>query len=259
METLWTNKRFITASTIFVAILCLLSIVNIFREPSDLNSIDNQNLIVLTGHGEVKAVPDIANIYFTIRKEAKTVKEAQAGVASVEKSSLDFLKTKNIDNKDIKTENTSFNPKYENKVLVPCSMYNCPPSNNVIVGYESSESITVKVRNTDDVGAIIQGLGTLGVENLNGPNFAIDNEDALKIQARKLAIDEAKVKAQKLAKDIGIRLGKIVSFSEGNNYPAPMMYAKADMAVSSSVGAPAEIPKGENTIASDVTITYEIK
>ena len=50
--------------------------------------IGNENVITLSGHGEVQAVPDIANVYFTISKEAKTVKEAQDAVASIRRSKL---------------------------------------------------------------------------------------------------------------------------------------------------------------------------
>lgn len=222
------------------------------------------NTISFSGSGEVFATPDIANVDFTIEKDAATVKEAQDSVAQIEKKSLDFLRTNSIADKDIKTTNSSFYPKYEYQYpkLIPCSQLNCPPpiGKNVIVGYTANENISVKIRKTDDAGKIIQGLGTLGVSNLNGPNFAIDDEDALKIQARKLAIDDAKMKAQKLAKDLGVRLGKITSFSESGNNPVPMMYGKAMMLDSvSASSAPAEIPKGENKISSDVTITYELK
>lgn len=218
-----------------------------------------ENTISFSGHGEVTAVPDIANVYFTITKEAKTVKEAQALVAEIEKNSLVFLKDNNVLEKDIKTANASFSPKYEYKSLI-CNQYSCPPGgNSVIIGYTATENITVKVRNTDDVGKIMQGLGTLGVSDLSGPNFSIDNEDGLKAEARKAAILDAKAKAIVLAKDLGVRLGKITSFSESGNYPTPM-YAKGMMADSvSSSSVPAEIPKGENTISSDVSITYEIK
>lgn len=222
------------------------------------------NIITFSGHGEVTAVPDIANISFTIRKEAKTVKVAQENVAQVEKSVLGMLKTNKVEDKDIKTANASFNPKYEyvyDKQTMPCTQYGCPPNpgKNVITGYEAYETITLKIRNTDDTGKIIQELGSLGVSELNGPNFTVDDEDGLKIQARKAAIIDAKEKATILAKDLGVRLGKITSFNESNNYPVPM-YAKnmmADSAVSSA--APAVIPKGENTISSDVSITYELK
>lgn len=224
------------------------------------------NTITLSGHGEVQAVPDIANVYFTIRKDAKTVKEAQDAVAVVEKSALNFLEENGVEDKDIQATNTSFYPKYEyvyeNKSMVPCTEFYCPPrpGKNVIVGYESSESITVKVRNTDDVGKIIQGLGTLGVSDLNGPNFAIDKEDELKAEARKKAIDEAREKAKALAKDLGVSLGRISSFSESGVYA--MYYGKATMSLDAESGgapAPAQLPKGENTITSDVTITYEIR
>jgi uncharacterized protein YggE len=249
-----------------IAFLVAFAVNILFECTSDRRDNNKQeNTITFSGHGEVTAVPDIANVYFTINQEAKTVKEAQTLVARIEKKSLESLKANNVLEKDIKTTNASFNPKYEyvydTKAAVSCTQYNCPPrpGKSVITGYEASESITVKVRNTDDVGKIMQDLGTLNVSNLSGPNFAIDDEDGLKAQARKKAIDDAKEKAKVLAKDLGIHLGKITSFSESGNYPMPMYSAKAMMDSASGSSAPAEIPKGENTISSDVSITYEIK
>jgi uncharacterized protein YggE len=96
---------------------------------------------------------------------------------------------------------------------------------------------------------------------MSGPNFTIDKEDVLKEQARKMAIDEAKEKAEKLSKDLGVKLVRIVSFSENNGgYGMPMYYDKEMSAVSSAGRAPApELPTGENKIISNVTITYEIR
>jgi len=224
--------------------------------------------ITMTGHGEVTAVPDIASVYFSINKEAKTVKAAQDAVAEVESKVLAFLREQGIEDKDIKTSNASFYPKYEYKAGVqigmPCTPDYCPPpggGKSVIVGYEASESITVKVRNTDNAGKVIEGLGALGVSSLNGPDFTIDEEDTLKAQARKEAIEEAKTKAELLAKDLGVRLGRVASFNESGNYP--MYYSRdammAQSAPESVVAGKAELPKGENTISVDVTITYEIK
>src|SRR3989344_3121050 len=184
---------------VFSVVLSLFFAVKLLAEFRSYGMMGSSeaNTITLSGHGEVQAVPDIASIYFTIRKEAKTVKEAQDGVAEIEKKALDFLKSKNVADKDIKTENASFYPKYDYvRTLCPQTMgmesisYNCGNGKQVLTGYEASESITVKVRNTDDAGAIMQGLGTTGVSDLNGPNFTIDNEDSLKAQARKEAIDD---------------------------------------------------------------------
>ena len=251
---------------VFLVVLILFFAVKLLTEWRSFGMMVS-NTVTLSGHGEVNAVPDIANVYFTIRKEGKTVKEAQNAVALIEKSSLDFLKSNDVAEKDIKTTNSSFSPKYEyrydTKVFLPCNEFGCPPrtGKNVISGYEAYESITVKVRNTDDVGKIMQGLGELGVSELNGPKFAIDNEDALKAEARKKAIDDAREKAKVLAKDLSVRLGRIVNFSESGQYGGPIYYAESAM-MNDGVGgapAPAKIPKGENTISSDVTIVYEIR
>lgn len=248
--------------------------ISLLVETVRVQSNKPENTISFSGHGEVTAIPDIASVYFTISKDAKTVKEAQTEVAKVEKKALDSLKENKIAEKDIKTANASFYPKYEYRKTVcptiPAEMnidgsvkstsYYCPPSKQVIVGYTASESITVKIRNTDDVGKIMQELGTIGVSDLSGPNFSIDNEDDLKIEARGKAIDEAKEKAKVLAKDLGIRLGKIISFNENGNYPGPVYSSKSLMMDSASgESVRAQLPKGENTISSDVTITYEIK
>ena len=259
---------------ILMAVVSVYFAVKIFSEIKKDNMLGQSSTpatISFFGHGEVTAVPDIANIYFTITKDDKTVKDAQAGVAEIEKKALDLLRAKEVADKDIKTNNASFYPKYKYGIPV------CPPravdigidgianqvpscsDATVIIGYTASESITVKIRNTDNVGDIMQSLGTTGVSDLNGPNFAIDKEDALKAEARKKAINDAKQKAKVLAKDLGVRLIKITSFSESGNYP--IMYGKAEMMFDGVApsATPAVIPKGENTISSDVTITYEIR
>lgn len=262
------HKAIRIALIVFIAVIVANIVSGSLRYNENYNDNKPVNTISMSGHGEVSAVPDIANVYFTIRKEAKTVKEAQDNVAQVEKKVLDFLKANNIADADRKAENIAFNPKYDYQYsmggkMFPCTLsstYPCP-GQNVIVGYEAYESITVKVRNVDDVGKIVAGLGTLGATDMNGPNFAIDNEDALKAKAQKLAIDDARAKAEVLAENLGVRLGKITSFSDnGNNYPVPM-YEKAMTTGVAPNSAPlvAQVPTGENTITSDVTITYEIR
>lgn len=252
----------------FFVVLSVLIIVKIFSEKENhFGKDDTEHTISFSGHGEVTAVPDIANISFNIHKEGKTAKEAQDKVAKVEKSVLAFLKENKIEDKDIKTTSFTFYPKYEyrydTKIMMPCSQFSCPPQtgHNVIVGYEANENISLKVRNIDDAGKIISGFSSLEVSDLYGPNFTIDKEDDLKAEARKKAILDAKEKAKVLAKDLGIRLVDIVSFSEGDNI-YPVMYSADAMMMKSggeAVSAPAVLPKGENTITSNVTIVYEIE
>ncbi|HTE48917.1 MAG TPA: SIMPL domain-containing protein [Candidatus Paceibacterota bacterium] len=265
-------KNIYRVSLVFLVILSLFFAVKLLAEFRSYNMMGSSgsNTITLSGHGEVQAVPDIANVYFTISKDAAIVKDAQDSVAVIEKKALELLKAKGVEDKDVKTANASFYPKYEyRQALCPRPLEGtpatgtlfCPGGKQVIIGYTASESITVKVRKIDDAGAIMQELGAVGVTDLNGPNFTIDKEDSLKAEARKKAIDDARVKAEVLANDLGVSLGRISTFSEGGSYGGPVYYAKS-AALDNSVSpapAPAQIPKGENTISSDVTITYEIK
>lgn len=257
-------KNIYKVSMVLLFVLCLYFGVRVLSEFRSYNMMDRGiSSITVTGHAEVKATPDIANIYFNINSTSKTVKDAQAKVAEIEKKAIDVLKTNKVDEKDIKTENASFNPKYDYvRSICPQStgmmtVYDCG-GKQVLVGYEATESITVKVRNVDDVSKIMQELGSTGVSNLSGPNFAIDDEDILKAQAKKEAIDDAKEKAIVLAKELGVRLGKPTGFSESAYYP---MYDSKAYISAAAVSAPtrAELPRGQNTVSSDVNITYEIR
>lgn len=222
------------------------------------------NTISVSGEGEVFASPDIANISFSVREESKKVADAQDKVNVKTKAALASVRKLGVADKDIKTENYSSYPKYEwQEGTASCIAIGCPPprpGKQVIVGYEVSQSVSIKVRDLEVVNKLVDALATAGVTEMQGPNFAIDNEDNLKADARKIAIEKARAKAEVLAKDLGVSLVRIVSFSEGGNYP---MYARATM-VSDAMGkaesAPMpELPQGQTKITSNVTVTYEIR
>src|SRR3989344_6676727 len=98
------KKRISTALFILVMILSVYFVVKILGELKKTSMLGENNqpaTISFSGHGEVQAVPDIANVYFTISKDAKTAKDAQAAVAVVEQKSLNFLREKNVAEKYI--------------------------------------------------------------------------------------------------------------------------------------------------------------
>lgn len=258
------KDRLYKAVLTLVVILCVYFGLRALNIMSGDGSNDVQNVITVTGHGEAKAVADIATIYFNVTASAATQDAAGTEVNTKVSEVLDFLKTSGVAEKDIKTENYSSYPKYSQSR--PCPMYYsesmppCEPTESKITGYNVSQSVTIKVRQLDDnLSKVVDGLNKLGVTSMSGPTLSIDNEDGLKADARREAIADAKDKAKALAKDLGVRLGSVTSFSEnGGGYP--VYYAKNTMAMDVAESAPApEIPKGENTVSSDVTITYEIK
>jgi len=248
---------FLLVATVFLATL--------FVKELGAKDSDSMPSISVTGSGEVYAVPDVAMITFSIKEEGKTSKESTDKMAVKEAKALEFLKSKGIAEKDIKTLWFNTYPKYEYvKSTNVCTPEWCPPNsgNQEIVGYEANETIQVKVRKTDIAGELISGIAGVGIGEVNGPEFSVDDPDALREEARKLAIEEAKEKAKVLGKDLDVRLVRIISYSEGGDYPVYYgMGGDSEMRMNvKAESAPApNISEGEQKIISNVTIVYEIR
>ncbi len=263
------NKKVLLAlSIVFVGILCVYFVAKASNEIKFGGRVGvAPNTISFDGMGEISAIPDIATISFTVRKDAPVVADAQTFVSTKISATLKMLKANGIADKDIKTDSYISNPKYDYEVQMgaptsmPCSQDYCPPfvRKQTISGYEVSQTIEVKIRDTAKVGAIEKGLADLGITESYGPNFTVDNADLLKDQARAKAIANAKKKATELERELHIHLGRIVNFSENNYGGGPIMYAKGMEA--DTVGTPPvpNLPTGENKITSNVIITYEIR
>ena len=246
----------------FFALLSLLVAAKTLTEFKSYHYIGGgvsaSNTVTVSGTGEVFAVPDIATFTLSVDEKAKTVADAQTAATAKINKIFDYLKGKGIAEKDIKTLNYNVNPTYEYQGVV-CSGGYCPPGKSVLTGYEVNQTLSVKVRDTKQAGTLLTGVGGLGVSNVSGLDFTIDDQDKIEAQARKAAITDAKQKARVLSDDLGVRLVRIVSFSESGS-PYPIFYA--DKAVAGRGGAevaPPAVPAGENKITSNVSITYEIR
>lgn len=137
-----------------------------------------------------------------------------------------------------------------------------PPTNQQITGYTVSQTIELKVRAVDQVPEVVKALGGAGVGNVYGPNFTVDDMDALREEARLKAIEDARAEAETLAKKLGVHLGKVQSFSAaGYGYDtavAPSRSYDLGSAEKTMVAAP-EVPLGSDEIRIQVYVTYEIR
>ncbi len=222
------------------------------------------NTITVSGEGEVFAVPDTGEFSVTIQEEAKDVSAAQEVATKKANAIIDYLKGAGVADKDIKTTDYSVYPQYDwvNGVCKAGASY-CPPGKQELRGFQVSQTLSVKVRDTQKAGELLSGVGQKGASQVSGLSFTVDDEDALTAQAREKAIADAKAKADELASQLGVSVVRVVGFSEnGGGYP--IMYAKT-MAMDSAAGMRAEaapapqIPTGENKITSNVSVTYEIR
>ncbi len=266
METFLKDKKISIAVFVLIVILSVFTLTKIFNEVKGSRYVGrgNQpaNTISVTGEGEVIAVSDIATLTVNLNKEGKTAKEAQELLNESISKTLTFLKDKSIADKDVKSEYGGLSPKYSYEQPV-CYTYPCPTKDPKIIGYTATQTVTIKIREVDSASEVRTGLAEIGITDINGPTFSIDDEEAFKDEARSKAIADAREKAQVLANDLGVKLGKVVSFGENNgSYPmyaaAKSMMAAGEIMMDSRQPAPV-LPKGENKINSTVTITYEIR
>ena len=225
-------------------------------------SIYSATTISVSGEGEVTAVPDIGEFSFSVTAESEEAATAQKESADKVNAILAYLTENGVEEKDIKTENYSLYPKYRYEQR-PCAFgVSYCPGEQVQDGFTVNQSVRVKVRDLDKAGDLIAGAGEQGATNLSGLSFTIDDEAVLKDEARAVAILDAKEKAEVLSRQLGVRLVKMVSYYENEGYsPSPYYGMGGDMMLKSAMAESADVdlPVGENTVRSQVTITYEIR
>ena len=222
--------------------------------------------ITVSGKGEVQTSPDIAEVTFTIRAESAKVADGQSAVKEKTALAVGALKELKIEEKDIKTLSYTSLPKYEYKQSY-CRDGYCPPAGNpTISGYEVVQTVQVKVRNVDQVGTVFEKLGVLGINELSGPNFTIDDIEKVKSDARGLAIKDAQEKARILAKQLNLDIIKLSSYDEGNGdggYGVPMYEKTMQVSSDNSAGGAGNITngimQGQNSTVANVSLTFEVR
>jgi len=254
----------IGAAALGMLVLFLLAqTLKTFKEYRYVGSgVTASNTITVSGMGEVFAVPDRATFTVTVREEGTEVGDAQEKATTKMNGIIEYLKDAGVEEKDIKTINYNVNPKYE-YTQGTCTNFSCPPSNQVLVGFEVWQMLEVKVQDPKKAGELLSGVGGKGASEVSGLSFTIEDEDQLKADARAMAIGEADAKAAQLADQLGVDIVRVVGFYEDSGGYMPYAYGKggADVAMSTRAeAAPApDLPIGENKIISNVNITYEIR
>ena len=249
-----------------VAALSMLGLFLLVETISALNTVGRPdfpatNTITVSGTGNVQKAPDVARLTFTVLHDATTVAAAQAEVTKQANAVIEYVKDQEIPEKDIKTLSYNISPQYSYPNPCPpgsaCPVYS--DNRPKIIGYQVSQTVEVTVRDLDNVSPLIGGLGERNVQNLYGPDFALDDPTEAQNQAREEAITNAKEEAKELAKELGVRLVRIVNFNEsGGPYPIYYGYGKGGEVAVDSAPAPS-VPIGENEYTSNVSITYEIR
>jgi uncharacterized protein YggE len=201
----------------------------------------------VSADGAVTRAPDIATVSAGVVTQATSAASAMADNARKMAGTVAALKRAGVADKDIRTSSLSLQPQYR-------YADNQPPA---ITGYQASNQLTVTFRDIARAGPILDALVAAGVNQIGGPDFALEHPDDALDEARTQAMQKARAKAEVYAKAAGLSIKRIVAIGEGGGYapepPRPMMMAMARAKEAT------DLQPGEEKIGVTVNVTFELQ
>jgi uncharacterized protein YggE len=248
----------LTGGVVVIGLALVLSLVGFSacsEGPTTIGAVDlnsQQEGVWVSGQGEVTVTPDLATLYLGVEAKADTVAEAQSQAVEAMDNVMTALTDNGVDEKDIQTQ--YFNIDEDTR-------WDSDKDEPVVIGYEVTNMVTVKIRDIDSVGAVIDAVAEAGGDFIRVSNIAFSVEDPSEYyeEARAEAMADAKDKAEQLADLAGIELGNPTYISEGTIY-APVIYRDmGGMAIPVEEAAPTSISPGELELTLSVQVAYAIE
>ncbi|MFC1941648.1 SIMPL domain-containing protein [Chloroflexota bacterium] len=226
-------------------------------QPKSTSSGQQNSGIWVTGTGEVTIAPDIAILEVGVEAQETTVGQAQAKASGVMDDIMAALSKSNIKDEDIQTQYFRIRQR---------TRWDDSTEKEVVVGYQVTNSVTAKIRYIDNVSSIIEAVVTAGGDliRINDLDFSVEDPSEYYDEAREKATADAKTRAEKLAKQTGVKLGAPIYIAEGvsmSPISEGMAYSvaikPAPMPAPSSTLPP--ISPGEVKVSLTVQIAYDIR
>ncbi|WP_282059464.1 SIMPL domain-containing protein [Roseobacter litoralis] len=207
---------------------------------------DADRVITTMGQGVVEAVPDMATINLGVTNEARLAGDALRLTSDAVAAVLAQLNEAGIAPRDMQTQGVSLQPVWNRR----------NPENETprITGFVARNTLTIRVRDLDTLGGILDRVVQDGANTFNGLQFSIQDPEPAIAAARQDAVKDAIAKAEQLAEAAGVALGPVQSISEsgGGGRPVVMEMASARMASDVPVAA------GEVSLTARVSMVFEI-
>lgn len=127
------------------------------------------------------------------------------------------------------------------------------------VGYQVSNTVSVKVRQIDKLGAILDSVVSQGANNLSGPSFSIDDDSAAQREARDKAMKRAEAQAMDYARRVGFTGVQVLAVSEATFNASPFGGAEMKvMATRDMAAAAPPVEGGQVGTSVTVNVTYQM-
>ncbi|MGY1410222.1 MULTISPECIES: SIMPL domain-containing protein [unclassified Luteimonas] len=203
-------------------------------------------LLSVSAHAEASRTPDIASLSTGVVTQAADANAALKANSAQMAKVVATIRAAGVADRDVQTSGISIQPQYR-------YAENQPP---VITGYQASNTVNIKVRDIGKLGEVLDALVASGANQVNGPNFEIDQPEAVYDEARQAALKLAQARAAMYAQSLGLRVRRIVSISEGGGFQPPMPMMKA-MAMDARMES-APVSPGETTLGASLDVVFEL-
>lgn len=206
-------------------------------------------VLTVAAEGKSTRAPDIAQFSAGVASTGKNAGAAMAANAAAMSRVIAALKAAGVAPRDIQTANLSLSPQFEN---LPQGENRAPR----IVGYQASNTVSVRARDLTKLGTIIDSLVSAGANQVNGPDFGLDQPDTALDEARTAAMKSARARADLYARAAGLKVLRVVSINESGGYiPQPRLFMAAK---TMDVAAASPVESGEVATNVNVTVQYEL-
>ncbi len=200
-------------------------------------------MINVSGEGKVKTVPDQALISISLESKGTKAEDVKKENDKKMDAILKFIKKYNIAKEDFQTQRISLNPNYD---------YEKKKHN-----YVATQSIQILLKELSKYDELMEGLVEEGINRIDNVEFKSSKMKELQSDARKLAMKDAKAKADDFVSVLGQKVGKAILISDNSQIyiPQPRMYAMKSMAMDDST--PREtLAIGEIEITANVSVSF---
>lgn len=225
-------------------VLFILTLIAAFPAIAQQNM--ERPVVNVTGEGTVKVEPDEVLIKSRIEHEGSSAAEVKKQNDEVVNKVIKYLKSQNIDEKNIQTDYMNLNKRYD--------------YNDKTYSYVANQAISISLDDIKDYERIMKGLLENGLNRIDGIQFKSSEMEKYEREARKKAVLDAQNKARQLSEPLGQEIGKAVSISEmdyRNSQPVYRMDEAVEM--SAAKGSQETIAPGELEIKIKVNVGFELK
>ena len=204
--------------------------------------------IRVTGDAKVTAKPDRVQIDIGVTTRAAQSQEAASQNARQVDAVLAAMR-KATPAAVLKTISYSLNPTYQ---------YHSNGEEPTITGYSAVNVVQVTLDDLAKIGTVIDSATLAGANHVQGIQFTLRDQDAVRAEALRQAATRARAEADMLAAALGLKVVRVLSVEENSPRLVPVRaYMGAPRAVvSTAMATPVEA--GTLDVTADVMLTVEV-